>query len=48
MKEIKAEKIANIGAVENITKRLTLKDLLKMLKKAEKNNDIVKLDQKDD
>lgn len=44
MKEIKEEKIMNIGKVEKISKEKTLKSLLKMFNKAKKNSDIVELD----
>jgi len=44
MKEIKEEKIMNIGKVEEISKKKTIKSLLKMFDKAKKNNDIVELD----
>ena len=44
MKEIKEEKIMNIGKVEEISKKKNIKSLLKMFDKAKKNNDIVELD----
>ncbi|KAG9529801.1 P-loop containing nucleoside triphosphate hydrolase protein, partial [Aureobasidium melanogenum] len=47
VKSIKCGKIDNINNVMNATDKLTLKDLLKMLEKAKKTNDIVELDQED-
>lgn len=48
MKEIKEEKIANIGKVEEIPKKKTIKALLKMFGKSKKNKDILESDSDDD
>ena len=49
MKEIKEEKIANIGKVAEISKKKTIKALLRMFEKAKKKkNDILGSDSEDD
>ena len=42
------DKIANIGKVEELSKKKTIKALLKMFNKAKKNKDIVGLDLEND
>jgi hypothetical protein len=48
MKEIKEEKIANIGKVVEISKKKTIKALLKMFGTTKKNKDIPESDSDDD
>ncbi|KAI4722237.1 hypothetical protein E4T48_01443 [Aureobasidium sp. EXF-10727] len=48
VKKIKSRKIADIGRVENASKRKKIKALLKMFKKAKKDNDVVELDSDDE